>query len=190
MDTSSARRKFGKTGARWRSTRPVSAGLGGKAGLGPSFTWKASSAIAREDFSSASIPIIRPPSPLSQEYVGRARGKTNCSRSQPAASILAMHSDRTATATPPGGIAAWMDGTKSQGRAPLQGGGLGNWVEGSNPFAPTIFPNDFNTRRTSLFAANRPLCPQLPTDGGTKSLCTFLDILGNDSRTAASLGRG
>jgi len=51
-------------------TCPVSAGLGGKAGHGPSFTWKASSAIAREDFSSTFIGIIKPPARQSQEYVG------------------------------------------------------------------------------------------------------------------------
>ena len=51
-------------------TCPVSAGLGGKAGHGPSFTWKASSAIAREDFSSNFIGIIKPPARQLQEYVG------------------------------------------------------------------------------------------------------------------------
>ena len=51
-------------------TCPVSVGLGGKAGHGPSFTWKASSAIAREDFSSTYIGIIKPPARQSQEYVG------------------------------------------------------------------------------------------------------------------------
>jgi hypothetical protein len=51
-------------------TCPASAGLGGKAGHGPSFTWKASSAIAREDLSSTFSGIIKPSAQQSQEYVG------------------------------------------------------------------------------------------------------------------------
>jgi hypothetical protein len=159
MDTSLARRKFGKTGARWRSTRPVSAGLGGKAGLGPSFTWKASSAIAREDFSSASIRIIRPPSPTAQQYVGHARGKTNCPRSQPAASILAMHSDPTATAAPPGGIPAWTDRTKSQGRAPRRGAGLGDRGRRFQSFRSDHFSQRFQYSSDVVVDSRPPVNP-------------------------------
>jgi hypothetical protein len=75
---------------------PVSAGLGGKAGHGPSFTWKASSAIAREDFSSTFTGIIKPPAQQSQEYVGSGAHENQIVF---AASISAMHSAPTATAT-------------------------------------------------------------------------------------------
>jgi hypothetical protein len=77
-------------------TCPVSAGLGGKAGHGPSFTWKASSAIAREDFSSTFIGIIKPPAQQSQEYVGAGAQENQIVLS---VSISAMHSASTATVT-------------------------------------------------------------------------------------------
>jgi hypothetical protein len=49
-----------------------SPGSGGKAGIGPSFTWKASSAIAREDFLTSAC-VINPPDPAVIDTMSRAR---------------------------------------------------------------------------------------------------------------------
>jgi hypothetical protein len=49
--------------------------LGGKLGVGPSFTWNVSSAVAREDLSSSFIGISRPPPTLARIHRTSRAGK-------------------------------------------------------------------------------------------------------------------